>query len=710
VRQYGCVELVVDLAATYDNPFDSSDIAVDARVTYPDGQTRSVPGFFYRPFDRKQDQGREVLAPNAEPGWRVRLAPPLVGAYSVAVTVCDRSGERQSEPVAFTAEASEDPGFVRISPRDRRYFEFDNGRAFYPIGLNMCWPGRESMTFDYDQWIPAFAKAGCTATRLWLAPDWNPLALERTGKPEDGLGMGQFDLAAAWRLDHVVELAQREGLYVKVCFESFNILRRETCYPWWEKTPHNAANGGPLAEASEFWTSPTMDRLYRDKLRYMVARYGAFTHVLAWEFWNEVDIISDYKPHAVRDWHARMARYLRSIDPNRHLITTSFARSEGDPLIDGLAEMDYVQTHRYGGDDPVVTLAEYQAAKENLDKPHYVGEFGADSTGDRFADDPEGVQIHDPLWITMASGGSGAAQPWYWELIHARHMHGLYAGFSRFAAGIDWPDEQMRRVEPRLTWQTPPEPLPRKDLVLKTTPPSWSPSECNRPRTVHIDRTGLRGESPLAGIQHGMGGHKDKHNPVRLEIDLPWTSRFGVNVHGVSGWGGAALEIRLDGQAALKKEFADTSAPEDHETLQQYDGWYEVDVPAGKHVVEVENLGPDWFFCGYRLQDGLECQSPPLMAWATAGRTTALAWVRHEARSWTRICVLKEAIPACPPSFLTIPQLAPGAWKAEVWDTWSGQVVEEHTVEVGADGEARVPLPEIAKDLAVRLRASSISH
>ncbi len=53
---------------------------------------------------------------------------------------------------------------------------------------------------------------------------------------------------------------------------------------------------------------------------------------------------------------------------------------------------------------------------------------------------------------------------------------------------------------------------------------------------------------------------------------------------------------------------------------------------------------------------------------------------------------------------LVLPQLTSGHWKAEIWDTWSGKIVQERTIEVTADGEARVPLPEIAKDIAVRLK------
>jgi len=258
--QYACLEMAVELGATYDNPFDSSDIAVDAQVTLPGGQTRSVPGFFFRPFDRKLEKGREQLTPAGEPGWRIRFTPLVAGEYSAVVLVRDRTGRRQSEPVRFTAAASDDPGFVRLSPRDRRYFEFDNHRAFFPIGLNICWPGPRG-TFDYDAWFPAFAQAGCNATRLWLAPGWNAFALERTGKRQEGLGMGQFDLSHAWRLDYVLELAQRQGLYVKLCIDSYNILREKDGYPFWDQTPHNAANGGPLARPTDFWTNPEMARL-----------------------------------------------------------------------------------------------------------------------------------------------------------------------------------------------------------------------------------------------------------------------------------------------------------------------------------------------------------------------------------------------------------------------------------------------------------------
>ena len=703
VACYERVEMTVDVSATYNNPFDPEDVAVDARVSLPDGKTADVPGFLDRPYQRVLTNGQEVVTPCGEPAWRVRFAPGQPGDYSAVVTVRDRSGSRESKPVRFTAAPGSDPGFVRISPRDRRYFEFDNGRAYFPIGENICWGGRRG-TFDHDDWLPGLGQAGGNYGRLWLSPSWFTFALELPGKPEEGHGMGQLDLGNAWRLDTVLELARQQGIRLMLCIDSFNILREKDCYNCWETTPHNAVNGGPLQRPNDFWRNDEMDRLYRNKLRYLVARYGASTTVLSWEFWNEVDVVNDYPSEPVQQWHQRMARYLRSIDPYRHLITTSYGRSEGDPAVDKLPELDYVQTHHYGSPDIAVTLARKQAEKSAYNKPHYVGEIGADSGGARFEDDPEGVQVHDPLWVALATGGSGLAAPWYWELIHTSHLYGLFGAAARFTKDIDWPAEAMRPIVPQVEWQSPPSPMPRKDLVLEVGPVSWQLDDSNRPRTVRIARDGASAEIPVAGIQHGLGGHRDKHNPVTFEVDLPWPTRLLADVSGVSGWGGAALRIELDGQPVVQKEFPNTNPPDKHETLTAYNSAYGVDIPAGRHTALVENTGADWFYCAFRFTQAVESTRPPLFAWAVAGRTTAIAWIRGEDRTWYRVCALKEKLPPSPPSILVLPGLTAGEWQAELWNTWTGHVIESKRLTVHASGEARVALPAIEKDLAVKLR------
>lgn len=701
-RRFQKMEWTVELPATYDNPFDSSAVALDARITPPSGRNLTVPAFFYRPYARALNDGKEELTPAGNALWKIRFTPPEEGQYRMVVQLTDRNGAAQSDELRFRVAGSQEPGFIRLSERDRRYFDFESGKPYFPVGANVCWAGGRG-TFDYDEWFAAYGRSGCSFARLWLSPNWATLALERPGKASEGLGMGRFDLANAWRLDRVIETAGEHGLYLMLCIDSYNILREKTAYPEWERTPHNAANGGPLARPTDFWTDARMETLYRDKLRYLVARYGYSPHVFAWEFWNEVDVTTGYRTAPVRDWHARMARFLRELDPYDHLITTSFSRSDGDPEIDRLPELDFVQTHHYGSPDLAATLAAEQARKAAYGKPHIVGEIGADAGGPRRADDPQGLQVHDPLWVTIATASSGAAAPWWWDnLIAPENLYGLFTPAARFAAGIDWPAEEMKPLRPRVEWRTRPDRLPRGDVVLQGGPVSWDVTEYNRPRTVRVSRSGLESDLPVAGIQHGLKNHPDMHNPVTFETDLPWPARLEVEVGDVSGYGGAALRIRLDGKVVLERDFSDTDA--DTKTITRYTGAYGIDVPAGKHRVEVENHGNDWFMAGFRLRNAVERTGPPLLAWASAGRRTAVGWVRLEDRTWRRVCALKQPVPPAPASVLVLPGVGAGNWQAEVWDTWSGQVVGSEAIVVPGSGEARVSLPAIEKDLAVRLR------
>jgi hypothetical protein len=516
-----------------------------------------VPGFFYRSFTRELTNRQEKLTPDGASLWRIRFCPVEAGQYSAVIRLRDRTGSAEKKGINFTARRETSPGFVRISPRDRRYFEFDDGRSYFPVGANVCWAGSRG-TFDYEAWFPAYAKVGCNYARLWLSPHWTTFALERTGRAAEGLGMGQFDLANAWRIDRVLELAESNGLYLMLCIDSFNILRAQGAYPEWDRSPHNAVNGGPLKRPGDFWTDPTMGRLYRDKLRYLVARYGAYTHLFSWEFWNEVDIITDYQTDPVRNWHTQMAQVLRNLDPYKHLITTSFARTPGDSAIDKLPELDYVQTHNYNSPDIALTLAREQQRKTAYGKPHYVGEVGADSGGPRAETDPDGLQVHDPLWVTIATGGSGAAQSWWWDnYIHPRNLYHLYMPVTRFIADIDWPAEGMQPITPQIEWP------------VSTVP-----------------------------------------------------------------------------------------------------------------------------------QPG----APPLVAWGIAGKSTVVVWIRLEGRTWKRVCALKENIPSAGASVLVLPGLPVGQCQAEVWDTWSGTILEKQKISIPSSGQARVNLPPIERDLAVKLR------
>lgn len=702
VKEYEPTVFDIDLHATYDNPFDPTDISVKVEVIQPNGKVVNVSGYFDADCERSLKDGKEVVTKTKTGRWRAKVAFMMPGNHKVSATVRDRTGSTFTDVQTVKVVAPIHSGFAKISDADRRYFETTDGKSFYPLGANVCWGGDEG-TYNFDKWIPKYAAQGCNYFRIWLSPQWTTFGIEQPGMSKNGKGLGQYSLENLWRLDHVLALARKYDMKVKLCIDSYNMLRDKDGYPGWEDGVFNAANGGVLHSPVEFWQSPQMDRFYLQKLQYLVARYAADPTVFAWEFWNEIDLARDFPVGPAKDWHQRMARDLRKMDPYQHLITTSFGNSMGVKEIDLLSELDYIQTHNYNSPDVISQIAIQQSRKGNWGKPHYVAEIGADASGPRTEDDPEGLQIHDPLWISVCMGSSAAAQPWWWDnLIEPKNLYPLFGSVAKFVKGIDWPHEDFRQTQPIVEWKVKPNPLPRKDVTIQGGPMNWEPSPYNQPRVVQVTPDKISGQTPVSAVLHGTGNHADCHNPITFACDLDRQTTFDVIVTSVSGYGGAKLKIDLDGSTYLTRDFADPDGGDKGDTLHQYDGIYTVTIPAGKHKVVVDNIGQDWLTANYRFRELNPQPSPPLIGWAAVGNDIALSWLRVEDRSWTKLIVQKEKVAPAPPSVFTLKGLASGKYDVVLWDTWKGEEIRRFTVPVELDGKLKFDLPQIDTDIAVK--------
>jgi len=700
------VESKLDVTAPFQNPFDPADIAVDVLVDPPSGKNYEIPAFFYRDATRLLKDAKEVLTPVGSGDWRMRWAPRETGRHAVRVRVRTIKGDTVGEPSYVVVSERVSPGFIRVSERDHRFFSYENGTPYFPIGSNICWGGDRG-TYNYDDWLPKYAANGANYGRLWLSPGWSTFSLERTGKAEDGLGIGQFDLNNLWRLDYVVRKAAANGMNLMLTIDSYNILRDRDGAPYWNESPHNAENGGPLRIWTDFWTSERMDRLYRAKLRYLVARYGAFTNVMAWEFWNEVDLTRDFDATRVRDWHQRMGQFLRKIDPYQHLISTSFSNSAGQREIDGLPEIDFVQTHHYSTPDIAAVVADSQVKKTLLGKPHFVSEIGADWQGPRGEADPKGLQIHDPLWVSIASANTGAAMPWWWDnYTEPLNLYSIWKPAAKFIAGINWPTENFRVVRPSFRFQQKPTAPRREDLVISDGPRSWEPNQpFNRPREVRVSASGeITGDSPISSILHGKVNHPDKGNPIRFIVDFDRPTTFSITVSEVSGYGGAGLRVLLDGIVVADKNFPDADGNSKTDSINSYNGTYSVTIPKGSHHIVVENPGPDWVAVSYRFRDLKLVTRPALQAWASAGDTMIIGWIRRAGRTWQAAIVDKAKFAPSEPAYLNIAGLASGTWTLELWNTVTGDIERRVPVVVKASGRVDIPIPPIATDLAFKLR------
>ena len=451
VGTFEAVELTVRLDAEFANPFDPEEIDLSADVADPTGRVRTVHGFLYQDFDRTLKDGKEQLEPRGKPMWKLRYAPMVPGEHRYRVRVRTRGGEAAGEPGTFLAVPSRDPGFIRVSPRNPRYFEFSTGKPYFPIGHNVCWADSQLKTYDYDQYFRKMAAAHENFTRIWMC-SWS-LELEG-GKLDD------YRLDNAWRLDHIIAFARTYGIHVKLCFDNFYDFAQRRHSPYWR------AHGGMCDKPADFFTSAAAKAHYLRRLRYIAARWAHAPQVMAWEFWNEMDyapsekgkVLSRKEPYML-DWTAAMATELRRLDPYGHLVTSTLAAYTDWPEFWAMPALDFVQLHSYIHQDWEPTPKQYDAAAMVLDqaqdfvqfkKPFLIAEFGYHPSGgeNRLNKlDRTGIHLHNALWASCLSGAAGAPMLWWWDdYVEPNDLYYHYRALGRFLAGVDWAGEPWQPV------------------------------------------------------------------------------------------------------------------------------------------------------------------------------------------------------------------------------------------------------------------------
>jgi hypothetical protein len=174
VKRYARIEFVLRADVACDNPYDPGDVDFALELAGPGGRKLAVPAFYFQPYerDRRPHGGRkaEWLYPVGPARWLVRFAPTEVGKYTAAAVLKDRAGTARSAEVTFECTASADKGFVRVSPRDPRYLEFDDGSPFFAVGQNVAF-----VTDSYvsAEMIRKLGANGANFVRVWAcSEDW----------------------------------------------------------------------------------------------------------------------------------------------------------------------------------------------------------------------------------------------------------------------------------------------------------------------------------------------------------------------------------------------------------------------------------------------------------------------------------------------------------------------------------------------------------
>lgn len=665
------------------NPYDPHEIEVIGLFTAPSGRRLEMPAFFQEGFDPV------FRVATRQSGWRLSFLPQESGRYKLSVYMridagrWEKTGEGEFESIK-----SDFAGLPKPASPPTGYFMFPYGDDFFPVGINYGW-GDSGNPEIYLEQLDRLADEGADMIRLWLAPWW--INLEPNA--------GRYDQRAAALLDAIIERCELNGIYVIICVEQHSAFwDRENLHNYWSEHPYNARLGGPCHTRGEFFTNPLAMQMTENKLRYIVARWGASPNVFVWELFNEVEYFPFDQGNlqrnisAVLDWHRRMARSLRKNDPYGRIISTSADEDlQKSLLLEGL--IDIIQLHIYDDDDPLEMLIKIMSeATRNYGAPVLAGEYGPREPVDTVPALARGT------WASMFTGGAGAGLYW-WHWGDVLEQNRLpFNDIKRFAEGIRWNEERFRHVYVDVFSNRNEADKLFEDVLIE---PSLNFGGVGK--TCVVRRNGAIVNAD--GIPQYLlaPNQRERRSPLIIDVNYPFDSYIAINVDAVSDRG--ELVYSIDGR---RVDTVDLPTGPDNENAKKsrwiedwgvhqdvYDREYVFQVSAGRRRLKIENRGSGWVRIDkIRLANYLEREPVNHQALALAGRNNTLVYIARmsndEANTADALTARVEDAPA-------------GDYRIEWYDCRTGKVLETGTMSV-SETHLIVDVPEFDKHIAARLK------
>lgn len=502
--------IVYDETVTHTSPEDGSHliIGVDGKVTH-DG---------YREWGGRWD---EIPTGHA---FRIRFAPSELGIWDCSIKLIIEEGAQiiNYPPFRFNVVPSDNKGFVEIGDNNRFFKRGDE--TFIPLGPNLGWPATEpgldpadcallggagknekyrnhtaplKSFLNFEQRILELGASGANNFRYLMTPWAGDIEFERIGNYASRMHI-------AWEMDSMISLANSVDLNI-----DFNMLVH---YPleygpfgirswdWADSTEYvhkeladsililgsykyfynilpSITDGNDLYPycystlpgvdvPEDFLINANAVKYYKQRLRYIIARWGYATNITNWELVSEIDhvgdgknfrgspykgelaeiLIWDFPPEFevsltgsevqqnVEDWHQTMSSYIKVQLGDPHIISPSYAGHVGTnddtynlPAIDikseNLYDFDRRPDFSYTITNPEIDTVYYGGGLTRLEagslvpKPVIFSEHGT-MAGVFKCDD--GLEFKRNLWMktfigtAMANDWNVWLTPEYW--------------------------------------------------------------------------------------------------------------------------------------------------------------------------------------------------------------------------------------------------------------------------------------------------------
>ena len=427
VAKYCPMEITVYLTADFHDPYNSSDIKVDAWIEKNPDPAIKLPCFYKK--------GNSELS-----AWAARFTPTKEGNYSFVIHLDCKGKQLESIRKTFKVIPSDFNGFINNIDSSGYYFLFSSGKKFRGIGTNFGWEARnwEDQKYSYEYYLKELAKNGGNLIRTWMCP-WNlPLEWNKVeGKYKND--SAAFNASAIEKTDRMFEIAEKNGIYILLVLDFHGALKTKPDYwggnNYWLSNPYNVSNGGVCRNPQDFFTQPEAIQKYKDRLRYIIARWGYRTNLLAIEFWNEIDNAmadENIPSDLVIKWHDEMSEWMKINDPYHHLLTTSLSHRKNPGLFQ-IKNLDFVQSHLYGKTDNFFRFINDTIGK--LKKAYVVGEFAYDWKAPAIEQlhnfDNE---FHNGSWRALFSKTAILPLTWWWEYLNDNHVLDQLKNISSFSS------------------------------------------------------------------------------------------------------------------------------------------------------------------------------------------------------------------------------------------------------------------------------------
>ena len=444
--------------------------ALSVLLVSKNGEKKVLEPFLYQPVEFVyNDEGIEEMHHCGRPYHKVRFTLKQEGEYSVKICYDDGN----LEIINITAKGFDGNGYVTVSGKDKRYFEYTSGKSYFPVAVNVCYPRQVPVSDNsefgvkdevcymglrqYERWFKKLSQNGVNMVRIWLGHHYfTPSTFDAE----------VFDYAQFSKIDALIELAKKYGLKLKLTFEQF----RYTDYQGEGLQPtlsHLFNNPIKLKEdicpsIDEWTTKEKWKRAWLKKVHEFAKRYAGDTEIFAFELWNEMNCLPN-----TDEWNRDMLPHVKALFPD-NMVINSLGSMDCEDAVNAYNSFPwkltaFKQMHRYLDQgaklkdttcNPVEMVIEGIKYLQNNDMPLILAETGAVNnchSGEckYYSVDDNGMIFVDCVYTPVFCGMASTGNIWHWDqrYIEGKNLYKYFAPISKLIEGIDFTAEEFKPID-----------------------------------------------------------------------------------------------------------------------------------------------------------------------------------------------------------------------------------------------------------------------